>query len=62
MLDKFVLIAHSKIFTLNKDIDQNDKVKSFSGLRFKKTFWSISLIRVKLMLCVKKANLFGMQF
>ena len=66
ILDKFAFIAHSKMFTVIKDINQNDfskqKIEKQLSYRFEKAFWSISLIRVKLCLCAIKANLSGMQF
>ena len=54
-LDKIAFIAHSKIFTLIKDNNQNDfsnRLENrfpFSVFRFEKSFLSISLIKVKLL-------------
>ena len=61
LLVKFAYIAHNKIFTLIKKINQNDfskqLVKSFSIFQFKRSIFSISLVKVKIVFYVIKAYL-----
>ena len=63
LLVKFAYIAHNKIFTLIKKINQNDfskqLVKSFSifYFLFKRSIISISLVKVKIVFYVIKAYL-----
>ena len=61
LLVKFAYIAHNKIFTLIKKINQNDfskqLVKSFSIFQFKRSIFSISLVKVKNVFYVIKAYL-----